>query len=104
VPTESPFERPPGGRAETGRPELGSRVYTHFGEGVLKRVSPFGSCRRCGDVEGQADSERDEVVCGNDGCSQALTGVVDRAIVAIEEREAYVDPADLRSVDPEPYD
>jgi hypothetical protein len=33
-----------------------------------------------------------------------LTGVVDRAIVAIGDREAYLDPADLRSVDPEPYD
>jgi len=98
------FERPPGGRAETGRPELGSQVYTRFGEGVLLRVTPFGSCRRCGDMEGFADAERDEVVCGNEGCSQALTDVVERAIVAIADREAYVDPADLRSVDLQPYD
>ena len=98
------FERPPGGRAETGRPELGSQVYTRFGEGVLLRVTPFGSCRRCGEMEGSASTERDGVVCANEGCSQLLAGVVDRAIVAIGDREVYVDPAELRSVDPQPYD
>ena len=103
-PGEPPFERPPGGRAETGRPELGSRVYTRFGEGVLLRVVPFGSCPRCGDIEGHRDGERDETVCGNEGCGRPLSGERDRAIVAIEEREAYVDPTELRSVDPAPYD
>jgi CBS domain-containing protein/RNA polymerase-binding transcription factor DksA len=101
-PVEEPFERPPGGRAETGRPELGARVYTRFGEGRLLRIVPFGTCRRCGDVEGRRQG--DEAVCGNPGCRQPLEGVLERAIVRVEEREVYVDPAELRSVDPAPYD
>jgi len=101
---ENRFERPPGGRAETGRAELGSRVYTRFGEGVLLRISPFGTCSHCGDVEGRWDQERDEAVCGNEGCGRPISDVRDRAIVSIEDREAYVDPAELRNVDPEPYD
>ena len=91
-------------RAETGRPEYGSRVYTRFGEGVLERIAPFGTCRRCGDVEGTRDVERDEAVCGSEGCAQSLAGVRDVAIVAVEDREVYVDPAELSSVTPAPYD
>jgi hypothetical protein len=94
----------PGGRAETGHTELGTRVYTRSGEGQLLRVVPFGTCRRCGDVEGRLDPEQDTVVCGNEGCTQALSYVLDRAIVGMEEREVYVDPAELRPVDPAPYD
>lgn len=102
---EVPFERPPGGRAETGRPELGSAVYTRrFGEGVLLRVSPFGTCRHCGDVEGTCDPETDLVVCGTEACGRPLSDVDDIAIVSVEEREVYVDPAELRLVDPAPYD
>lgn len=102
---EPPFERPPGGRAETGRPELGGRVYTRrFGEGVLLRVAPFGTCRRCGDVEGIWDVDRDEPVCGDASCGQPLSDVNELAIVAVEEREVYVDAAEIRSVDPAPYD
>jgi CBS domain-containing protein/RNA polymerase-binding transcription factor DksA len=101
---EEPFARPPGGRAETGRVELGSLVYTRFGEGRLLRVAPFGSCRRCGDVEGFHDEESDEVRCGSESCQQALDDVEERAVVAIGEREVYVDPAALRPVDPAPFD
>jgi CBS domain-containing protein/RNA polymerase-binding transcription factor DksA len=101
---ESPFERVPGGRAETGRPELGARVYTRFGEGQLLRVEPFGTCPGCGDVEGRWDEERDAAVCGSDGCDRALEDVSERAIVQIGEREVYVDPAALRRVDDAPYD
>lgn len=102
---EAPFERPPGGRAETGRPELGSRVYTRrFGEGVLVRVAPFGTCRRCGDVEGSWDADQDRAVCGNEGCGHPLQDVNELATVAVEDREVYVDPHELRSVDPAPYD
>ena len=102
---EAPFERPPGGRAETGRPELGARVYTRrFGEGVLLRVSPFGTCGRCGDVEGVRDPEQDRVVCGNEGCEHELVDIDEIAVVSVEEREVYVDPAELRPVDPAPYD
>jgi CBS domain-containing protein/RNA polymerase-binding transcription factor DksA len=96
------FERVPGGRAETGRVELGSRVHTRFGEGQLLRVSPFGTCRRCGDVEGRL--EGDEVRCANEGCERTLSGVLERAVVAVEEREVYVEPHELRPVDPAPYD
>lgn len=100
---EVPFERVPGGRAETGRPELGDRVYTRFGEGQLLRIAPFGTCPRCGDVEGSRDEESDAVVCGNGACRRELEGVVERAIVQVGEREVYVDPATLAAVDPEPY-
>lgn len=96
------FERVPGGRAETGRPELGSRVYTRFGEGQLLRRVPFGSCRRCGDVEGRL--EQGEVQCANGACYEPLSSVLERAIVLVEEREVYVDPQELRSVDAAPYD
>jgi acetoin utilization protein AcuB len=99
-----PFERVPGGRAQTGRPELGAQVYTRFGEGQLLRVVPLGTCRRCGDVEGFRDAETDEVVCGSEGCAQPLEGVRERAIVRVGEREVYVDPAELRSVSAAPYD
>ncbi len=102
---ESPFDRPPGGRAETGRPELGSRVYTRrFGEGILLRISPFGTCGRCGDVEGEWDPDENQAVCGSPGCAGPLEDVNQRAIISIDEREAYVDPAEIRSVDPAPYD
>jgi chemotaxis protein methyltransferase CheR len=101
---ELPFERPPGGRAETGRPELGARVYTRFGEGLLLRVVPFGTCRRCGDVEGRVDPDENAVLCASDGCDQPLSGVLDRAIVRVGEREVYVDPVELRSTDAAPYD
>ncbi len=101
---EERFERIPGGRAETGRPELGSQVETRFGEGQLLRVVPYGSCERCGDVEGRFDAERDEDVCGNAHCERRLDGVNERAVVAIGEREVYVDPAELHPVDAEPYD
>jgi CBS domain-containing protein/RNA polymerase-binding transcription factor DksA len=102
--SEAPFERVPGGRAETGHPELGAQVYTRFGEGQLLRVVPFGTCRRCGDVEGRHDSNDDTILCASDGCRQALTDICERAIVAIGEREVYVDPAELASPDPTPYD
>ena len=102
---ETPFERPPGGRAETGRPELGGRVYTRrFGEGVLLRVNPYGTCLHCGDVEGSWDPDEERAVCGAEGCGHPLSSVNEIAVVAVEEREVYVDPAELRSVDPEPYD
>jgi hypothetical protein len=101
---EEPFERVPGGRAESGRPELGGSVYTRFGEGQLLRVVPFGTCRRCGDVEGRHDVDEDAVVCGSDGCRRQLTDVRDRAIVAVGEREVYVDPAELGSPAASPYD
>jgi CBS domain-containing protein/RNA polymerase-binding transcription factor DksA len=101
---EEPFHRVPGGRAESGSPQLGARVYTRFGEGQLLRVVPFGTCRRCGDVEGRYDVDQDAVVCGNDDCSQQLTGVRDRAIVGVGEREVYVDPAELGSPAATPYD
>jgi len=101
---EEPFERLPGGRAETGRPELGGLVYTRFGEGQLLRQAPFGTCRRCGDVEGQLDPDQDTVACGSDDCAHPLSDVVERAIVLVEEREVYVDPAELRVVDAAPYD
>lgn len=101
---ESPFERVPGGRAETGRPELGCLVYTRFGEGQLLRQVPFGTCRRCGDVEGCLDIDQDVVVCANEHCGQPLSDVLDRAIVRVEEREVYVDPAELRPVHEAPYD
>jgi CBS domain-containing protein/RNA polymerase-binding transcription factor DksA len=96
------FERVPGGRAETGRPGLGALVYTRFGEGQLLRVAPFGTCPRCGDVEGTR--EDDDVLCGSRGCHQPLAGVLERAIVQVGDREVYVDPAELRSTDPAPYD
>lgn len=99
---EEVFHRVPGGRAETGRPELGSRVETRFGEGQLLRIVPFGTCRRCGDVEGRA--EDDDVLCANAGCHQPLDGVLERAIVRVDEREVYVDPHELRSSDPAPFD
>jgi CBS domain-containing protein/RNA polymerase-binding transcription factor DksA len=102
--SELDFERPPGGRAETGRVELGALVYTRFGEGQLLRVVPFGTCRRCGDVEGRSDPEAEVVLCGSEGCHQLLTGVLERAIVQVEEREVYVDPAELRDVNAAPYD
>jgi acetoin utilization protein AcuB len=102
---ESPFDRPPGGRAETGRPGLGSRVYTRrFGEGVLVRISPFGTCPQCGDVEGERDRDEELAVCGSPDCGRPLEDVNERATVRIDEREAYVDPAEIRSVDPAPYD
>lgn len=101
---EEPFERVPGGRAETGRPELGGTVYTRFGEGQLLRQVPFGTCARCGDVEGTTDTDRDVVLCGDTACGELLTDVVERAIVQVEEREVYVDPAELRMVDAAPYD
>jgi len=100
---EVPFERVPGGRAETGRPELGARVYTRFGEGRLLRIAPFGSCPRCGDVEGVPAEDESGIACGQPSCRQPLDGVVERAIVALGEREVYVDPVELRSVDPAPY-
>jgi acetoin utilization protein AcuB len=98
------FERVPGGRAETGRPELGGLVYTRFGEGRLLRRVSFGTCRRCGDVEGRLDPDQDTVVCGDDECGQLLSDVLERAIVQVEEREVYVDPSELRPVDAAPYD
>jgi len=101
---EEPFERVPGGRAESGRPELGSRVYTRFGEGQLVRIQPFGTCRRCGDVEGRHDIDQDAVVCGGDDCRQQLAGVRDLAVVALGEREVYVDPVELGSPAAAPYD
>jgi hypothetical protein len=101
---EVPFQRLPGGRAETGRPGLGSLVYTRFGEGQLLRQVPFGTCRRCGDVEGRLDTDQDAVVCANGECGHPLSGVLDRAIVRVEEREVYVDPTELRPVHEAPYD
>jgi CBS domain-containing protein/RNA polymerase-binding transcription factor DksA len=101
---QEPFERVPKGRAETGRPDLGTQVYTRFGEGQLLRISPFGTCRRCGDVEGEYDADDDSVICGTAGCRTALDDARERAVVRVEEREVYVDPAELRSVDPAPYD
>jgi len=101
---EVPFERVPGGRAETGRPELGERVYTRFGEGQLLRVVSFGSCARCGDVEGQFDAESDVVRCARSSCRRLLHDVRERAVVAIGEREVYVDPVDLARVAASPYD
>jgi RNA polymerase-binding transcription factor DksA len=99
---EVPFERVPGGRAETGRIELGEKVKTRFDEGRLLRVAWFGTCRRCGDVEGRAEPGEDFVLCG--ACGHPLAGARERAIVAVEEREVYVDPAELVHVDPAPYD
>ena len=101
---EVPFERAPGGRAETGRPELGSLVGTRFGEGRLLRIAPFGTCPSCGDVEGAIDPDEDIAVCGSEGCGRTLRDVRDRAIVALGEREAYVDPVDLDPVDLAPFD
>lgn len=101
---EVSFERVPGGRAETGRPELGGLVYTRFGEGRLLRQVPFGTCGYCGDVEGRLDPDQDTVLCGNDDCGNPLSGVLERAIVQVEEREVYVDPSELRPVDAAPYD
>jgi CBS domain-containing protein/RNA polymerase-binding transcription factor DksA len=104
VEQETPFERVPGGRAETGRPELGSLVGTRFGEGRLLRIAPFGTCRRCGDVEGHVDRDEDTAICLAEGCRQPLHDVRDRAIVAVGEREVYVDPVELETVDPAPFD
>jgi DnaK suppressor protein len=101
---EVPFERIPGGRAETGRPELGARVYTRFGEGQLLRVAPFGTCPRCGDVEGTLDPDLDVALCPSGGCRRPLDDVRERAIVGIGEREVYVDPVELSPVDPRPFD
>jgi RNA polymerase-binding transcription factor DksA len=101
---EPSTERLPAGRPETGRPGLGDAVMTRFGEGQLLRIGPFGTCRRCGDVEGVWDADEDQARCGSEGCHQALDDVRERAIVRVEEREVYVDPADLRGVDPAPYD
>jgi acetoin utilization protein AcuB len=101
---EAPFERPPGGRAETGRPELGALVDTRLGEGRLLRIAPFGTCHRCGDVEGRIDPDEDAAICSLEGCGRPLEDVRDRAIVAVGEREAYVDPAELSCVDPAPFD
>ena len=102
--SEVPFERAPGGRAETGHPELGASVETRFGEGQLLRIVPFGSCPRCGDVEGRFDEDLDAAVCGTDSCARPLEDVNDIAVVRVGEREVYVDPSGLRSVDPQPYD
>jgi hypothetical protein len=71
-------------------------------EGRLLRMAWFGSCRRCGDVEGRVEPESEVVLCA--ACGHALGGARERAIVAVEEREVYVDPAELRHVDPMPYD
>jgi acetoin utilization protein AcuB len=101
---EVPFERVPGGRAETGRPELGARVYTRFGEGQLLRIVPFGTCPRCGDVEGHFGPGDEAPLCARAGCRRALEDPCERAIVRVDEREVYVDPAVLRPVDPSPYD
>lgn len=101
---EEPFERVPGGRAETGRPELGSKVYTRFGEGQLLRIALYGTCRRCGEVEGRHEPIRDVVVCGTEECGEWLADVCERAVVEIGDREAYVEPSEIRSVDAAPYD
>ncbi|UCE87849.1 MAG: CBS domain-containing protein [Deltaproteobacteria bacterium] len=101
---EEPFERVPGGRAETGRPELGSTVYTRFGEGKLLRVALYGTCARCGEVEGRHEPIRDVVVCGTDACGEWLDEVCERAVVEIGDREAYVEPSEIRSVPGMPYD
>jgi acetoin utilization protein AcuB len=102
--SEPPFERVPGGRAETGRPELGEHVYTQFGEGQLLRVTSFGTCARCGDLEGRHDPDSDAVRCAHPRCRRLLTDVRDRAVVAIGEREVYVDPLEITSVAAAPYD
>ena len=99
---EPPFERVPGGRAETGRPELGELVYTRFGEGRLLRVVPFGSCTRCGDVEGTYDADSEAIVCG--GCGRPIDASRERAVIGLGEREVYVGPEELSRVDPAPYD
>jgi CBS domain-containing protein/RNA polymerase-binding transcription factor DksA len=86
----------------TVRPRRGAQVTTRFGEGRLARIVPFGSCRRCGDVEGREEPERERVVCAS--CGQPLRWPLERAIVEVGEREVYVDPAEIEPVDPEPYD
>jgi CBS domain-containing protein/RNA polymerase-binding transcription factor DksA len=101
---EEPFERVPGGRAETGRAELGAKVYTRFGEGKLLRIALYGSCTRCGEVEGRHEPIRDVVVCGTDECGEWLEEVCERAVVEIGDREVYVEPGEIRSVDDAPYD
>jgi CBS domain-containing protein/RNA polymerase-binding transcription factor DksA len=101
---EVPFERAPGGRAETGRPELGSLVSTRFGEGRLLRIAPFGTCPCCGDVEGHFDPDEDVAVCFAEGCGRPLGDVRDRAIVGLGEREAYVDPVEIDPVELAPFD
>jgi acetoin utilization protein AcuB len=101
---EVPFERVPGGRAETGHPELGAEVETHLGEGQLLRIAPFGTCRRCGDVEGRFDEDEDAAVCDREGCHELLEDVNELAVVRVGEREVYVDPRELRSSEAEPYD
>jgi acetoin utilization protein AcuB len=103
--SEAPLEPPLGGGTEPGGLQAGSRVYTReFGEGVLVRIAPFGTCPRCGDVEGERDPERDEAVCASEGCGRVLEDVNERATVAVEEQEVFVDPGELRGVDPAPYD
>jgi CBS domain-containing protein/RNA polymerase-binding transcription factor DksA len=99
---ETPFERVPGGRAETGRPELGALVYTRFGEGRLLRVVPYGSCTGCGDVEGRYDAESDRIRCS--GCGLPIDATRERAVVGLGEREVYVGPEELSRIDPTPYD
>ena len=86
VEPEAPFERAPGGRAETGRPELGALVNTRLGEGRLLRIAPFGTCRSCGDVEGRIDPDEDAAICALESCGRPLADVRDRAIVALGER------------------
>jgi acetoin utilization protein AcuB len=102
--SEPPFQRAPGGRAETGRPELGERVYTRFGEGQLLRITPFGTCPRCGDLEGRHDPDSDAVRCPHPRCRRPLADVRERAVVAIGEREVYVDPVEIARVAAAPYD
>jgi CBS domain-containing protein/RNA polymerase-binding transcription factor DksA len=82
----------------------GGLVYTEAGEGRLLRISPFGTCGSCGEVEGRYDEEADEVVCSTRGCDTPLADVEELAVVEVGDETISVHPETLRPVPPRPYD
>ena len=86
------------------RTGFGGQVYTQQGEGRLLRVTPFGTCGGCGEVEGVYDEDEDAVLCSSSECGLPLTDVVDLAVVQVGEEVISVAPETLRAVDRQPYD
>jgi len=93
--------------ASIGRPATRARVHAHdgqqvqtpYGDGQLLRLSLFGTCGGCGEVEGTWDADGREIVCGSPECELPLTDVQELAIVQIGELTAAIPPEALRPVD-----
>ena len=62
-------------------------------------VSQFAIGKRNGEVAGAVPRRPARV-----GCEEPLGDVQELAVVQVGEREVYVEPSELRSVDPAPYD